>query len=228
MALYQTGRHSKHRVTPCNTGLLFSAPLTDKNHVFITRHRPNDSRELRRAIDNAPPTKVQTRSPVITLDFNATATRIESLAIRSSIVDQEAAKSLASGVPISTKTIGDAAVLASFQVFSQLFHFPLPIDIDKIKTKIARKSLYMEVNIPLALHNLMTLTVHWPQIVAPLRREIESPAAAYLNLIPIARITTSFNLLNVSYSRLSTLPALRLPLSSDNQQSFSFHCCCPI
>ena len=155
------------RASPCNTrrlftkfGLtpyIFSAPLTDKKHVFITRHRPNDSRDLYRPIDNTLSTKAQTRSPVISLNFNATATRIESLAIRNSIVDQEAARTLASGVPISTKTIGDATVLASFPGFSQLFHFPFPIDTNKVKTKIARKSLYIEVNTSILSFTLLII-----------------------------------------------------------------------
>ena len=120
---------------------IFSAPLTDRKHVFITRHRPNDSRE----IDGPKENITADSGRAIIVNFNASATRVETLAVRKDIVDQDAAQILASGVPVSTKIIGDTSILASFEGYAQLFQFPFPIDASRVKTKIARKSLYIEV-----------------------------------------------------------------------------------
>jgi len=134
---------------------IFSAPLNDKKHVFITRHRPNGSREIHGTKENI---TADSGIPAITVDFDASATRVETLAVRKDIVDQDAAKTLASGAPVSTKIIGDTSILASFEGYVQLFQFPFPIDASRVKTKIARKSLYIEVKhlIPIRLFRTLT------------------------------------------------------------------------
>ena len=59
--------------------------------------------------------------------------------------------------------------------------------------------------------------------MAPLRREIDSSLIPSLQLFPIAQAKTSFNLLNISYLKLSVLPTLHVPLSPDSITSLGLH-----
>ena len=63
------------------------------------------------------------------------------------------------------------------------------------------------------------------QVVAPIRQDIdqETSLGLSLNPFPIARTTTSFNLLNIHYINLSKMPALDLSMSKEKLKWLSVH-----
>ena len=146
------------RSTPQNAKLLtkkleslelriFSALVTDDKHVYITRHRPNESQDICRLGLDDRPSLMNTnasRKGMINVEFHAPA-RANILTLRHTIEDQGIAETLASGVPVSAKAVADTVVLVSFQGYERFFRYPFPINGDKIKTRIARKSSYIEV-----------------------------------------------------------------------------------
>lgn len=84
------------------------------------------------------------REGMVKVDFNARAIA-NSFTLRHTVEDHGIAETLASGVPVSSKTVADTIILVSFEGFEQLFRYPFPIDGDKITTRVARKSSYIEV-----------------------------------------------------------------------------------
>ena len=147
------------RSTPQNARLLmeklrnpelciFSMLVTNKSHAFITRYRPNESQEIcRRDSDDWSRILMNmnvSREGMVKVDFNARAIA-NSFTLRHTVEDHGIAETLASGVPVSSKTVADTIILVSFEGFEQLFRYPFPIDGDKITTRVARKSSYIEV-----------------------------------------------------------------------------------
>jgi len=132
---------------------IFSTTPTDKEHVYITRLRPNDPREICPPEDghvtaNLAASGVSGRAGMIDVDFDKSGPSLKatSLTIRHNVVEPNAAKLLAGGAAVSTKAISDTTMLASFEeVYDQVFRFPFPIRGDKTTTRVARKSSYIEV-----------------------------------------------------------------------------------
>lgn len=122
---------------------IYSASLKDHERVYITRRRPDDSKDICHPDDGEPKTNIiDGKSKVISVRFDASGTKIDSLTLRENIVGGDVVKSLASGVHVSTKNVADDVIP---HIVSRLYTYPFPIHGDTIKTRIARKSLYIEV-----------------------------------------------------------------------------------
>ena len=140
----RTGRLLIQKLGNMNLSI-FTSLVTDNKNVWITRFRPHESQDVCRLdSDDRCPGLMETSARIINVDFHAPA-RANSLTLRHTIEDQDIAKILANGVPVSTKTVADTVVLVSFPGFEQRLKFPIPINGDKITTRIARKSSYIEV-----------------------------------------------------------------------------------
>lgn len=132
---------------------IFSTTPTDKEHVYITRLRPNDPREICLPEDgnvttNLTASGISDRADVIDVDFDKSgpSLKVASLAIRHNVEDPNAAKILAGGATVSTKAVSDTAILANFEeAYDQIFRFPFPIHGNRTKTRVARRSSYIEV-----------------------------------------------------------------------------------
>ena len=124
---------------------IFTALVTDNKNVWITRFRPHESQDICRLdSDDRCPGLMEGSARTINVDFHASA-RANSFTLRHTIEDQDIAKILANGVPVSAKAVADTVVLVSFPGFEQLLKFPIPVNGDKVTTRIARKSSYIEV-----------------------------------------------------------------------------------
>jgi len=114
----------------------------------VTRHRPNEVEEpgllsnLSKLPENMPATdNINKRIFVDFADGKAVT-----LTVRHNITENNAARSLASGAVVLTKAVSDSAVSLAFRGFSEETRFPIPIRGGCLKTRIARKSSYIEVS----------------------------------------------------------------------------------
>ena len=126
---------------------LFSADLTDRRHVHITSERPGNPNGLQklRSLSFSRPTAQEIQplcDPVkITLD-----SKVALLTGRANIQDMNAKASLAKGAAVSLRQISPRVVQISIGSHLQNIVFPFSIDSTNSKTRIARKSSYVEVS----------------------------------------------------------------------------------
>jgi hypothetical protein len=126
---------------------LFSADITDRRYVHITSERPGNPGELQklRNISFSRPMAQEVQplcDPVkITLD-----SRVTCLTGRANIQDMKVKASLANGATVSVSQISPRVVQVSIGSHSQNIVYPFSIDSTGSKTRIARKSSYVEVS----------------------------------------------------------------------------------
>ena len=128
---------------------LFSAALTDRRYVHITQERPGNPGELQklRRVSFALPTSQEIRrfhNPVkVTLD--SAARRVILLTGRANIEDAKAKASLANGAAVSISQISPRVMQISIGSHLQTIIYPFPVNSSDSKTRVARKSSYVEV-----------------------------------------------------------------------------------
>jgi len=66
------------------------------------------------------------------------------LTLRVNIMEANDKSALSGGAQVSTRVVSATAVKVLFGQFSQVLNFPVPIDSSNLKTRIARKSAYIE------------------------------------------------------------------------------------
>ena len=125
---------------------IFSAPLTDREHIHIVRHRPSNPAESARIRSRTrAATKVLSTPARTVLAFDTACASVKSLTIKDSITDAQEAESLADGAPVTTQAIADGSVLVTYRGYRRIFTFPYPVKGNQCKMRIARKSSYIEV-----------------------------------------------------------------------------------
>jgi hypothetical protein len=67
--------------------------------------------------------------------------------LRTNILEAKDKLALSGGARVSTRTVSATAVEVLFEAFSNVLTFPVPIDDSNMKTRIARKSAYIEVSL---------------------------------------------------------------------------------
>ena len=125
---------------------IFSARVTDAEHIHVVRHRPSNPAESARIGSRTTAASKVLGTPARTIvAFNAARTSIKSLIIRDSINDTQEAESLANGASVTVQAVADGSVLVTYQGYRRVFTFPYPIQGSQCKTRIARKTSYIEV-----------------------------------------------------------------------------------
>ncbi|EIW80764.1 hypothetical protein CONPUDRAFT_73808 [Coniophora puteana RWD-64-598 SS2] len=76
--------------------------------------------------------------------------KVASMAARVDVVDTGAKKALAEGASVAMILISTCAVRVTWHGHTQVHAFPLPVDFENTKLRIARKSSYLEVVAPVA------------------------------------------------------------------------------
>ena len=136
---------------------IFTTILGDESNVFFTKYPPNqkDTLSLLPFPGSAQPASSSERSTVdsnFSANVDSTGSKITSLTCRLQLLSEDLQKALQSGGAVQTsqlspcgffETIGPNSIPIAFQ-------FPAPVVKMKSKTRIARKSLYVEVEAPLA------------------------------------------------------------------------------
>ncbi|KAG1742518.1 hypothetical protein EDB19DRAFT_1827716 [Suillus lakei] len=147
---------------------LFHADIGDEQLVHILRQCPNavpESLEEKRVQISGRPMKMSGACTSVTLDKECK--KPLSFTTRVDITEPEMKVSLTSGATPTVNQVSMHSIAIVLGDKSVQFPFPLPIDAEKVKLRVARKSLYIEVILPLKLAlggtNLMDMFPVIPQ-----------------------------------------------------------------
>ena len=128
---------------------VYSASAMDRQHVFITRHRPDNVDEIQSLPVVSRTLKLKNpslASESLTVKFDTSHTQAYSLTKRIYLKNLTDRSSLAAGATVVTKQISDLAFLVTFDEYQKVLGFPFLVDGSRMKTRIARKSFYLEVS----------------------------------------------------------------------------------
>ena len=130
---------------------LFSTDLTDRRHVHITRDRPGNLGELQKlqSISFARPA-AQEKQPLhnlVKVTLDSANRKVAFLTRRANINDLKAKDSFANGDAVSIDQISPQAMQISVGGHLQTIAYPFPVNSTDSKTRIARKSSYVEVSV---------------------------------------------------------------------------------
>ncbi|KAG1742534.1 hypothetical protein EDB19DRAFT_1967303 [Suillus lakei] len=131
---------------------IFRADMGDEQLVHILRQRPDagpENPEEKNLQIGGGPTKTSGPCAFVTLDGECKIPL--SFTTRVDIIEPEMKASLTSGATPIVKQVSMHSIAIVLGDNSLQFPFPLPIDAKKVKLRIARKSLYIEVTLPLKL-----------------------------------------------------------------------------
>jgi hypothetical protein len=125
--------------------IIYSTTLTDSEHLQLVRERPGNIGELDRlrAI-----TSVPNRNAIevwATVGFDIDGKKVSTLTMRHVIKAPNAQKSLSNLALVTMKSVSDSVLKVTFDGYKHLFIYPFPVCGSQSKTRIARKSSYIEV-----------------------------------------------------------------------------------
>ena len=127
---------------------IYSTTLTDAEHLQLVRERPGNVGELDRlrAITSVPISKNKNATEVwTTVGFDKTGKKASTLTMRHVITAPNAQKSLSNLALVTTKPVSNSVLEVSFDGYKHVFTYPFPVRGNQSKTRIARKSFYIEV-----------------------------------------------------------------------------------
>jgi hypothetical protein len=126
---------------------VYTAPLTDSQHVYVLRYRPNDSQDICAPDDQPSPAAAHGSGsqPEVSVVFDESS-KIAAMIRREDIKDKVAKSCLADGAAVHIDLLADNALVAYFDEYQQLFTYPFPVRGNQHKARIARKSSYIEVS----------------------------------------------------------------------------------
>ena len=127
---------------------IYSTTLIDTDHLQLVRERPGNIGELDRlrAINplstsmNKNPTEVWT-----TVAFDKSGKKASTLTMRHVITAPDAQKSLSNWASVTMEPVSDSVLEMTFDKYKHLFFYPFPVHGRQSRTRIARKSSYIEV-----------------------------------------------------------------------------------
>ena len=127
---------------------IYSTSLTDIEHLQLVRERPGNVGEFDRlrTITSVPMSTNKNATDVwTTVGFDKSEKKASTLTMRHVITAPNAQKSLSNLASVTTKPVSDSVVEVTFDGYKHLFIYPFPVRGSQSKTRIARKSLYIEV-----------------------------------------------------------------------------------
>ena len=193
---------------------LFSVELTDRRYVHITQERPGNPGELQklRKVSFARSTSQGIRplcDPVkVTLDSGGH--QVAFLTARANIEDAKAKASLANGAAVSISQISPRAMQISIGSHLQTIIYPFPINPSDSKTRIARKSSYVEVGTCADISQNDSSSL---QVDVKISGPLEKPGLSQTPF-PVIRQDKILSLWNIHYVDLERLPVLDHSASS--------------
>ncbi|KAK2014363.1 MYND finger [Colletotrichum eremochloae] len=137
---------------------IFQAQLADEDNVFITKHMPGQT--MYPAASNAAATVAESdvepnneTASTFTADVSKNQDRVETITGHLDFFAEEGKKLLADKVPIAIEQASPFTINIVFGAKQHIYPltFPSPVDASKAKTRIARKSAYIEVVAPFAV-----------------------------------------------------------------------------
>jgi hypothetical protein len=127
---------------------IYATTLTDTEHLQLVRERPGNVGELDRlrTIASVPISKNNSATEVwTTVGFDKSGKKVSTLTMRHVITTPNAQKSLSNMALVTIKPVSDSVLEMTFDKYKHLFIYPFPVDGSQSKTRIARKSSYIEV-----------------------------------------------------------------------------------
>ena len=127
---------------------IYSTTLTDTEHLQLVCERPGNVGELDRLrdINSAPISTNKNATEVWTIvGFDISGEKASSLTMRHVITAPNAQKSLSNMASVTMKPVSDSVLEMTFDGYKHLFIYPFPVHGSQSKTRIARKSSYIEV-----------------------------------------------------------------------------------
>ena len=127
---------------------IYSTTLRDTEHLQLVRERPGNVGELDRlrTIALVPKSTNKNATEVqATVGFDTSGKNASTLTMRHVITAPAARKSLSNLAFVETKAVSDSAIETTFGGYRHLFINPLAVRVSQVKTRIARKSSYIEV-----------------------------------------------------------------------------------
>ena len=128
--------------------VIYSTTLTDTEHLQLVRERPGNVGELDRlhTIASVPISTNKNATDVwTTVGFDKSEKKASTLTMRHVITAPNAQKSLSNLASVTTKPVSDSVVEVTFDGYKHMFIYPFPVRGSQSKTRIARKSFYIEV-----------------------------------------------------------------------------------
>ena len=127
---------------------IFSASLSDSLHTCMAMNPPRIS-SMDDFASKPEPTaeRMAQNSSLAAVSLNILPQQSIRLTLRANILGAKDKLALSSGAQVSTKRMSATAVEVLFGEFSKVLIFPVPIDESNLKTRIARKSAYIEVSL---------------------------------------------------------------------------------
>ncbi|KAF9562458.1 hypothetical protein CPC08DRAFT_633992 [Agrocybe pediades] len=178
---------------------IFSTDLSDKNHLFVVRDRPGNFGEIERLRKSTTlhiPKDAETAQRA-SLMFEQSGRAVMHMCIREEITEGRLAKNLATGASVASQPVSDYTVDVAFDGYSKRLVYPFPIKVGQIKTRIARKSSYIEVE-------------------APVRTNFQDTFDVSLHPFPVLIQEGQLTLTNAHYINLDKLPAMKFPIPRAN------------
>ncbi|KAI6043438.1 hypothetical protein EDC04DRAFT_2651237 [Pisolithus marmoratus] len=131
---------------------LFKALLTDEQYVHILTRTPttkNDTINSDRQL--VPQLDAQSQGHPIHVEMNKSNTQIQSLTAHVDITDPAGQASLTSGCAVTVEQLSMNTAKLHVDQYQHTISFPLPVDATNAKLRVARKSKYVEVIVPMTL-----------------------------------------------------------------------------
>ncbi|KAI0321948.1 hypothetical protein OF83DRAFT_1096596 [Amylostereum chailletii] len=145
----QLGLHSAsgvHLLAELGLGLaIYSTNLLDKEHVYLSRSRPNYQNELDSLKAISYNTHVAAGAREVTVTLDAAAAQISTFMIRVDISGAAHRQELLDGAGVESEQETPHGVVVTFGSFHEVVHFPFPVDGTRTRLRVARKSHYIEV-----------------------------------------------------------------------------------
>ena len=127
---------------------IYSTTLTDTEHLQLVRERPGNIGELDRlrTIAAVPKSTTQNATEVLTtVEFDKSGRNASTLTMRHVITAPNARNSLSNLASVTTKPVSDSVLEVTFDEYRHLFINPFAVRGNQSKTRVARKSSYIEV-----------------------------------------------------------------------------------
>ena len=205
---------------------VYETSLADTEHIHVSPHRPNNLGEIYRLRELGIASESKSRMDgggrqKVVVKFDPLGRKITTTSIRDMVTVEGVAKSLRNGAYVSHKPLSDCSALVTFEGYRKEFVFPFPVLGTQSKTKIARKSSYIEVRDLKYLCGSALIIL--PQVESPIRADFESRSDFNPDPFPIFCDGNSVNILSIHYVNLDILPALQLPLEKGRCEWLSSH-----
>lgn len=205
------------RQTPANTFLrskldLSTVPLYDPS-VHVLDEQPNLGKpwEPDFADDDATPeTDLPTHQAVVAL--NDSYRDIETLSVRTDIIGREEERTWGSGATVKVSQASPCIMKVTFGTFERLVIYPYPVDGSRARSRVARKSLYIEVSghfVHLYQHSNSDL-----QVIVPISGPGSSGGFS-LNPFPVFLRDRKMSLWNIHRVNCDRLPVLDILDTND-------------